>query len=264
MEPLLPISALLAVLPFVFSLAVLSVVRKTEMYCREPWAWVLTAFTYGSTLAVFLSIILSEGASIFIGLFTLPPIIFALATAAIVAPIVEEGAKATGILSSRPRLTEVENGIIYGSAIGLGFSATENVIYFISAYYSAGVEVLISTIILRFLTSTFLHLGASGVAGYGIGIANVRKLAGMKPVRWTPFLLAAICLHAFFNFLSYIPSLLGGPYNTEITVGILFVEMAMVWLVFAALRRKIKTLDRTSGCSVGSQIPSTNGSANVP
>jgi RsiW-degrading membrane proteinase PrsW (M82 family) len=260
----LPIEALVIILPYVFSLIVLSVVRKTEIYCREPWAWVFSSFIYGSTLAVFLAIILDEGASIFLGLLGLSPLLFTLTTAAIVAPIMEESAKATGILSAKSKLTEVENGIIYGAAVGLGFSATENVIYFVSAYYMAGVEALVSTIILRFLTSTFLHLGASGVAGYGIGVANMQRLSGAKPASWTPFLLAAMGLHAFFNFLSYLPSILSEQFSTEITAAVLFMEMALVWLLFITLRRKIKTLDRTSGCAIKGNPPLPPSASNLP
>lgn len=257
----IPVDVLLIILPFAFSLLVMSVVRKTEIYCREPWGPVLSTFVFGATFAVFVSIIISEVASLFLGLMGLSPLIFTLASAAAVAPVVEESAKATGVLSARPRLTEVENGIIYGSAVGLGFSATENVIYFISAYYAAGVEALVSTIVLRFLTSTFLHLGASGVAGYGIGLAQVRRQAGTKPASYAPYLLAAIGLHSLFNFLSFIPSFMSEQIYIETTVAVLFVEIAMVWIVFTVLRQKIKTLDRTSGCALDE---TTYMAANAP
>jgi RsiW-degrading membrane proteinase PrsW (M82 family) len=254
-EYALLIDAVLVVLPFAFSILVMSMVRKTEIYCREPWAWVLSTFIFGSSFAVSISIVINEGISIFLGLSGFSPVLLTLVAATVIAPVVEESAKVSGVISARSRLTEVENGIIYGSAVGLGFAASENVIYFISAYYLAGVEALASTIILRFLTSTILHLGASGLAGYGIGLANVQRLAGAKPVSWKPFLLAAIGLHALFNFLSYLPSLLSERFVTEITVAVLFIVITMVWLLFTALRRKIKTLDRTSGCAIKENSP---------
>ncbi len=259
----LSIEALVIVFPFAFSLVLLSIVRKTEIYCREPWPWVLSTFIYGSTFAVFLAMIISEGASIFLGLLALPPTLFTLATAVVVAPIVEESLKATGVLSARSKLTEVENGIIYGSAVGLGFSATENILYFVSAYYMAGAVALISSILLRFMTSTFLHLGASGVAGYGIGIANVQRAAGIKPIDWRPYLFAAMGLHSLFNFISFLPALLSGQYSTEILVASFLMGIVMVWLVFIILRRKIKTLDRTSGCAVQGSPPISPSAANL-
>jgi RsiW-degrading membrane proteinase PrsW (M82 family) len=243
------IAALILVLPFAFSLTVLSIVRKTEVFCREPWRWVLTTFIYGSTLAVFVSIVIGEGASVLLGLLGLSPILFTVASAAFIAPIVEESAKATCMLPVKSKLTELENGIIYGSAVGLGFSATENVIYFLNAYSIAGFEALISTIILRSMTSTFLHLSASGVAGYGIGLAYMRKLSE-KPVSWAPFLLAAIGLHAFFNFLSFVPSLISEQLSAPITFVVFLVEVTLVWFIFTTLRRKITKLDRTSGCAI--------------
>lgn len=247
-------TALIVVLPFAFSFMLLGVVRRTEIYCREPWGWVFSAFIYGATMAVFLSMILNEGSSIFLRILGLPPDILVLVSAIVVAPLVEESFKSTGVLSVRSKLTEMENGIVYGSAVGLGFAATENLLYFVNAYYLAGIEALISTVVLRFLTSTFLHLGASGVVGYGLGISNVKRLKGERVPSWTPFLIAAMVLHALFNFLAYLPVLVQGQFHIELSVAVLFVEMAMVWLLFTTLRRKIKKLDRSAGCAIGEPV----------
>jgi hypothetical protein len=40
----LPITVLVIILPYAFSLIVLNIVRRTEIYCREPWTWVFSAF----------------------------------------------------------------------------------------------------------------------------------------------------------------------------------------------------------------------------
>jgi RsiW-degrading membrane proteinase PrsW (M82 family) len=242
------------ILPYAFSLIVLSVVRKTEIFCREPWGWVASVFLYGTTMAAFLALILNEGVAIFLSLWGLSPTLLLVISATVFAPIVEESVKSTGILWVRSRLTEVENGIIYGSAVGLGFSATENVLYFLSAY-NIGVEALVSTILLRFLTSTFLHLGATGVTGYGIGLSNVQKLLGRKVNSWKPFLLAAMGLHAFFNFLSYIPLFFGQEIYTQLNIVVLLAEIALVWLLFTFLRRKIIKFDRTAGCALEVPAP---------
>ena len=95
-----------------------------------------------------------------------------------------------------------EDGMVYGIAIGLGFAATENLLYELSAL-SIGLEAYIITVIARTVSSTILHATATGVSGLGVGRAVVRK----KPLFYAlPFLLIAITMHAIFNFIASVNS----------------------------------------------------------
>ena len=76
----------------------------------------------------------------------------------------------TGSLVAKQVITEPEDGIIYGVAAGLGFSATENLIYEVAAMLEQTEGyVFLATALLRSITSTFLHATASGILGYGMG-----------------------------------------------------------------------------------------------
>lgn len=165
-------------------------------------------------------------------------------SAVIVAPLAEELMKVAGILAVRIRIVEVEDGIIYGAAIGLGFAATENIIYFSAAIAEAGAIGLAGTAIVRSLTSTLLHLGATGLSGYGLG----RYYAGSKQgarIPWWQFLLAAMVFHAVFNLFASL-QLLSSSLEEQIATGIVGLAMGVVltWSLFGWLRRKISELDR--------------------
>ena len=51
--------------------------------------------------------------------------------AVIIAPFVEEFLKALGMMRAgvKEEVDEVEDGLVYGAACGLGFAATENLMY---------------------------------------------------------------------------------------------------------------------------------------
>src|SRR5256886_2555823 len=57
----------------------------------------------------------------------------------VVAPIVEEAAKGVGATAGRPQTQSKTDGLVYGAAAGLGFSATENLVYALAALLVPGV-----------------------------------------------------------------------------------------------------------------------------
>jgi RsiW-degrading membrane proteinase PrsW (M82 family) len=127
-------------------------IRNLERYEPEPWPGVGIAFGWGATgaivLAVALSLLLTTGG-------TLRPIgvSSAIVSAVIVAPIVEEATKALGLRWVRDEHVELEDGLVYGAAAGLGFSATENLVYGVSAFLEGGLDPLIATVAVRTFTS---------------------------------------------------------------------------------------------------------------
>lgn len=177
---------------------VLSVrLRNAERHRREPWRVLWRAFGWGAFVAAALAIIVESalepvfrGDTVFVAAFSVSIVL--------VAPLVEELAKALGLRLIHDRHPEPEDGYIYGGAVGLGFAATENVFYILTAFLVASQEVAFATALYRGVATVALHGAASAVAGYGIWQARYghSKLAAVWGI------LAAIGLHVAYNGLA--------------------------------------------------------------
>jgi len=243
--------AIAAVIP---SIAYMIWVRNLEVCQREPYSVVARAFLYGASYTVLLAILIEtvivallfSGSSPFADLLWffqyLSPEWHLVFLVCVVAPIVEEVLKATGIFLVYDYLTEVENGIIYGVAIGLGFAATENILYLSDALI-VGVEVFIVTAIARALSSTLLHASATGVAGYGFARYRLGRQEGVD-VHWLYYLMLAILMHAAFNFFAVLGVLIGEDGNF---IGLL-ISFLLATTVFMLLRSKVRELDAERSC----------------
>jgi len=245
----------LVVAAFVPPIIYMVVVRNTETCQREPWSALLIAFAYGGTVAVIISIILESLADVILyndfsplatGFWNFEPYDPALETvlmAVIIAPIVEEMAKSTGV--PRRRLLELEDGLVYGAAVGLGFAATENLLYLVNALL-VGLDAFILTAVLRAVTSTVLHASATAIAGYGIALAIFMSVRG-RHVSWLPYLGVAILLHALFNLFASLGELV--PLD-PVLFALIGLVLAFILAAgsFVFIRKRIQELDRRISC----------------
>jgi RsiW-degrading membrane proteinase PrsW (M82 family) len=150
-------------------------------------------------------------------------------SAVIVAPVVEEATKALGLRWVEDLHVELEDGLIYGAAAGLGFSATENLLYGVSALLDGGVGAFVATIAIRTVSSSLLHATASALLGYAVwkrraGRGSILTILGF-------YALAAL-VHAAFNFAATIQ-----------LVGTLIASIAFAMLGFGLVRRRVRKLD---------------------
>jgi RsiW-degrading membrane proteinase PrsW (M82 family) len=164
--------------------------------------------------------------------------------AVFIAPAVEEFTKSWAVLALRSRLNEIEDGLVYGAAAGLGFAAVENVLYNGSALIQ-GTEVFLVVAVTRALTSTLLHASATAITGYGIALSKFHKMAG-HPESWAIYYIGAVLLHAFFNLFA-IMGIFASDVEFVSMVG-LILSFLLAWIVFVWIRRSIKRLDRVNGC----------------
>jgi len=239
-------------------------VRDSETCRREPYSALIGVMIYGGTFAVAATVILESLAQMALYMPGSPlsrgfwifgpfdPTLEALLLAVIIAPVVEELVKSTGVFTAYGRLNEIEDGIIYGAAVGLGFAVTENILYFVVAF-SEGIEVLFLTMVIRSVTSMVLHLSASSISGYGISRARILGSHG-RSVSWLPYVGMAIVLHASFNLLASLGDIF--PENAEI-LGI--VGLVLIFILansaFGIMRRKIKELDLAVPCPPQNRQP---------
>ncbi len=202
---------------FALPLLFLGWIRNTERLGREPWRAVLKAFARGAVLSVLVAIVASLILLAFfqdIGplyeilseRFQDPETIFGVL---IVAPFVEEAAKGLGARSGRRQARVRVDGLVYGAAAGLGFSATENLFYGLAVLTEAGASASLLVIAFRSFSSSFLHASASAVVGYGLAKGWLTGRRGA----FFPFYLVAVLMHATFNFLASFGELSADQYG---------------------------------------------------
>jgi RsiW-degrading membrane proteinase PrsW (M82 family) len=212
-------------------------IRNTERFEREPWGKIAITFIWGAIFGVGLGLLFSYLLITAFGL-AAPERVYSsifeeealgiLILAVIIAPFAEEAAKAIGIFRAGKDLDEVEDGLIYGSSVGLGFAATENLAYGYIALAYGGVEAYVAIAFIRSISSTFLHASATSVTGYGIGKKMI--LGGTNKI-W-PYFLIAVFMHAVFNLFA--------------SMGTFFGLVLAIGFAFAAIeftRHKIHQLD---------------------
>lgn len=184
------------VVSFLAPLLFLLRIRNAERRRREPWGSVLAAFLWGGVGAIGIAFGLNTylGES---GLF--PQAVFGLPyLAVIVAPFVEETAKALGIAFIPDKDPERHDGYVYGAAAGLGFAFTENLYYAGVVYVMGGQEAALYTAVFRAIATVSLHGAASALVGYGLW----RLRFGHNPFPLLVYLPIAVALHAAYNALA--------------------------------------------------------------
>jgi len=191
-------------LPLVFMVWI----RNTARFSREPWHMVLKAFLWGAVFSVIVTIVFSlillailgsvQPLNDFVARRFGDPTIFI--GAVIVAPFAEEAAKGLGVRAGRPATQLRTDGLVYGAAAGLGFSATENLLYGLVVLFApgGGPTASLAVIAIRSFSSSFLHASATAAMGYGIAKTWLTR----RTWAFLPFYLLAVIMHAAFNFLT--------------------------------------------------------------
>lgn len=226
-------------------------IRNTEKHSREPYGMLLKVFAYGAVLSVIFAVALEL---ILVSLFDQNiervyeylgdnPSIPTLVLACVIAPFVEELTKALGVLRVKKKrmLVELENGIVYGAAAGLGFAATENLLYESTAFLADGMEAFVLTAALRSLSSVLLHATASALVGLGIA----RK--ALQGKSWLPYYLGAVALHGLYNFAASFGSIYYETFGDSAYLIGLTAAFAIAIVGVGVMRGKIRRLDRRHG-----------------
>lgn len=247
MDPSILLLVIVLIVAFVPALLYLIWIRSAEIYQREPVNAIAGTFIYGLIFALGLAFVIEVLAMASLEEFTggqLDPILQDIILAVVLAPVIEEFTKMTGVVAVSRRLTELENGLVYGAAVGLGFAAGENVLYYTSSL-AEGVELFLITVVARTVTSTLLHTSASAIAGFGISRSVIIGQRTGRSAIWVPYYLAAVLIHGAFNFLAILGSDIFPDASGEISLVGLFLSLILVWTTVRFIRRKIVTLDRS-------------------
>ncbi len=231
---------------FVPSIIYIVWIRNTEEFGRIRWGHIIMMFIWGAVFAVIIAVVLSV---LFLGVLSMEslqreyefliyledPTWRTLIIVVVIAPIVEEFTKVLGLFSIKGAIVELEDGLVLGAASGLGFAATENLLYESSALFQYGVYAFIMVVLLRSVAATLLHGSASAVAGYGVS-------KGVLTGRFTavPYYLVAVLMHAVYNYLASV----GMFYDGNIPLYALIAAILFSLISFKLVRSKIKKLDK--------------------
>ncbi|MCS7173665.1 MAG: PrsW family intramembrane metalloprotease [Armatimonadetes bacterium] len=191
--------AALSVVPFYAGLILL-----LDRHEKEPGWLLLGALLWGGVVATFFSLVFNTVGSVFLQLLFGPQLGRQL-SAPFLAPLTEETSKGFAVLLIfflwRREFTNTVDGLVYGALAGLGFAATENILYFAKAIREGGLTGLTLGFVLRAVVGGLGHSVYTACTGAGLGYARET----MGPARYVAPVAGYFCavfLHFLWNLLA--------------------------------------------------------------
>ncbi|MER5861148.1 PrsW family intramembrane metalloprotease [Streptomyces sp. NPDC059688] len=239
----------LAVLPVPWLTAAFRWLDRVE---PGPWRNLVFAFAWGACAAALIAIVANSFATKWIATSTADPAGADTLGATVIAPIVEESAKAAAVLLvflfRRRDFTGLVDGVVIAGITATGFAFTENILYLGTAFGAdqltggRGIaSVTAATFFVRIVMSPFAHPLFTVFTGIGFGIAalsgerqHLRRV--LLPVCG---LLLAMSMHAFWNGSSTF-----GPLGFFAVYGGFMVPAfaLLTWLVIWTRQRELRTV----------------------
>lgn len=222
----------------VFLAAVVVLVWWIDRYDREPWLVVLAVFLWG--------LLVAPGLVTLIGFAADAGATFLAGVA--VRSLVEELAKGLGILLVIVFSRHFDNptdGLVYGTAVGLGFAMTENLLYGFSVAPELAREQALSLILGRTVFTAGVHALASSALGAGLGFGRTSG-GRLRTVGWALLGLGvAVALHSGWNLaVVSMPTGGGGWVFPTMILGPLYLTfiLAFAMMLWAEHRILLKQL----------------------
>ncbi len=217
-----------------------------DRYEREPPLLMLGVFLWGFFISAGVAIIFNTIFGISLFAVTGDESLASVGTAVISAPIVEETVKGLAVLIVfiyfRHEFDSILDGVLYGSLVGFGFAAAENINYIFTGFVNAGPQGLVLLILVRVVLIPFLHATLTSFTGIGLAVGRLNngflRVAG-------PALgyLTAIFLHFTHNLLASTGSelicLLGSVLDWLGFVGMFIFILVLVWREGKVMREQL-------------------------
>jgi protease PrsW len=199
----------LAVLPVPLLVAAFRWLDRVE---PGPWRNLLFSFAWGACAAALIAIVANSFATRWIATATADPSHADTLGATVIAPIVEESAKAAAVLLvflfRRRDFTGIVDGVVIAGVTATGFAFTENILYLGTAFGTdqltgdSGIaSVTAATFFVRVIMSPFAHPLFTVLTGIGFGIAALSGERQHLRRVLLPLcgLLLAMGMHAMWN-----------------------------------------------------------------
>lgn len=171
---------LLFLMAFSPSIALLWYIYTKDRIEPEPRKYVIATFLFSTTVSPLIALILEP---------MLPHTGFWIAFGA---ALIEEPAKllAVYIPYRMKQMDGIMDGVVYGVAAGVGFAATENIIY--------GLGFGLGTTFIRGFFTPIAHATFTAISAVGLGLMSEGLARGIKP-----YLATAIMFHAAWNLTAF-------------------------------------------------------------
>ncbi len=171
-----------------------------DRYEKEPAGLLIAGFLWGFVPAALFSLITQLVLDLPLFLLDETGTLSNVVGASLLAPVTEEFFKGIAVwliyLLWRNEFDGVFDGIIYGSLVGFGFAAIENVLYFISF----GADPAL--IVLRAFVFGLNHAFYTSLTGIGFGLARHTRSGFVRQLLPLLGLAAAISAHSLHNLAS--------------------------------------------------------------
>ncbi|MEU4310624.1 PrsW family intramembrane metalloprotease [Streptomyces rochei] len=239
----------LAVLPVPLLMAAFRWLDRVE---PGPWRNLVFCFAWGACAAALIAIIANSFATRWIATATADPAGADTLGATVIAPVVEESAKAAAVLLvflfRRRDFTGVVDGVVTAGVTATGFAFTENILYLGNAFGtdqltgdSGFASVTAATFFVRVVMSPFAHPLFTVLTGIGFGIAALSTGRHHLRRALLPLagLLLAMGMHALWN-----GSAAFGEYGFLAVYGAFMVPCfgLLTWLVIWTRQRELRTV----------------------
>ncbi|MER6916768.1 PrsW family intramembrane metalloprotease [Streptomyces sp. NPDC000594] len=218
-----------------------------------PWRNLIFSFAWGAFAAALIAILANTFATRWIATATADPTGAHSLGATVVAPIVEESAKAVAIallfFFRRKEFTGVVDGVVVAGLTATGFAFTENILYLGNAFgedqalgYSGLPALTAATFFVRVVMSPFAHPLFTVLAGIGFGLAATapRHRRARRILPPLVGVLLAMGTHALWNgSASYF-----GPLGFYAVYGMFMVPSfaLLTWLAIRSRQNELRTI----------------------
>ncbi|MGW2834919.1 PrsW family intramembrane metalloprotease [Streptomyces sp. NPDC001286] len=239
----------LAVLPVPLLIAAF---RWLDRVAPGPWRNLLFSFAWGACAAALIAIVANSFATRWIATATADPSSADTLGATVIAPVVEESAKAAAVLLvflfRRRDFTGIVDGVVIAGITATGFAFTENILYLGTAFGTdqltgdRGIaSVTAATFFVRVIMSPFAHPLFTVLSGIGFGLAATAADRQHARRILIPLcgLLLAMGMHAMWNGSSTF-----GEFGFFAVYAIFMVPAfgLLTWLVIWTRQRELRTV----------------------
>ncbi|MFE5487474.1 PrsW family intramembrane metalloprotease [Streptomyces sp. NPDC056527] len=240
----------LAVLPVPL---LVSAFRWLDRVEPGPWRNLIFAFCWGAFAAALVSILANSFAVRWIATATADPASADTLGATVVAPVVEESAKAAAVLLifllRRRDFTGLVDGVVIAGLTASGFAFTENILYLGRAFGedqeigTSGIgSMTAGTFFVRIVMSPFAHPLFTVLTGLGFGFAALatRRQRVRRVLLPVTGLVLSMGVHALWNSSATVL----GPWGFIVVYGIFMVPAfgLLTWLAIWSRQRELRTI----------------------
>ncbi|MFI2207396.1 PrsW family intramembrane metalloprotease [Streptomyces sp. NPDC020192] len=239
----------LAVLPVPWLIAAF---RWLDRVAPGPWRNLVFAFAWGACAAALIAIVANTFATKWIATATADPAGAHTLGATVIAPIVEESAKAAAVLLvflfRRRHFTGIVDGVVIAGITATGFAFTENILYLGTAFGADQLSgdrgiasVTAATFFVRIVMSPFAHPLFTTLTGLGFGFAafSAERQRARRVLLPICGLLLAMSMHALWNGSSTF-----GEFGFFAVYGGFMVPVfgLLTWLAIWTRQRELRTV----------------------